>query len=299
MDNENVTQKDSSMWIELQVICPEGTADLLSGYLFEAGAQAVEERAEGEKTVLVTHFPHDDAVDLRISMLTDQLTRIGKTVGKGKAPQVTLKKIKDYNWAEEVRRSYTPVEIVPGIIVRPSWKRARKKRSDIMIEIDPGEAFGTGLHSSTRLCARLMLGGMNLFDEPHVLDVGTGTGILAMIACIRGNGMVSANDTDPKAIEVAGKNFKRNGFTVNLMDTPVEKLKEKYDVIVANLLLEELERIAPDLIRLTQHGSVIVVGGLLISQADQMRQCMEKLGKTEEIRTDTSIDWCSIMFLRK
>ncbi len=282
----------------MHIIPPKGWAEAVAGYLFEAGAQAVEERRESEKAVLVTHFPHDKSLNDRLAMLGTYLAQVARFSGAKKLPKIMLRKIKDRPWVAEARRSFRPVELAPGVMVAPSWKKVREKTGERVLVIDPGEAFGTGLHSSTKLCAKLMIEAMSRFEAPSVLDVGTGTGVLAMVAVAKGAAQVTANDIDPKAVEVAAENFKKNACVVNLTATAIERMRKKFHVVVANILLEELERLAPHLLRVTVPEGVVVLSGLLTSQAEQMRRRMSEFGVKKNWRLISNGSWCAMGFIK-
>ena len=291
-------RKRFPFWYELEVTIPAGFGEVAAGYLFEAGAQAVEERFDGKKTVLITHFPADDIFNNRIAMLGSCFSEIRKRAGTKKLPEAIVRKIEDHAWALESRRSFKPVEIVPGIRVAPTWKGIKKKPDETLLRIDPGEAFGTGLHPTTKTCAVLMIEAMRHFDSPKVFDVGTGTGILAMIAIVKGAGEVAANDNDPKALEIAAENFRHNNCPVFLTATPVEKMKVKFHVVVANLLLEELERLSEHLLRATLPGGFFVMGGLLVEQAEQIKSRMKTVGRNKPWRQIQSGEWVSMGFIK-
>jgi len=292
------TKKRFPFWYELEVNLPAGFGEVAAGYLFEAGAQAVEERFDGKKTILITHFPTDDTFKKRIAMLAICFSEIRKRAGTKKLPEMIVRKIEDRAWALESRRSFKPVEIVPGIRVAPTWKRVKVKRDETLLRIDPGEAFGTGLHPTTKTCAALMVDAMRHFDSPKVFDVGTGTGILAMIALVKDAGEVAANDNDPKALEIAAENFRHNNCAVFLTTTPVEKMKKKFHVVVANLLLGELDRLSEHLLRITLPGGFLVMGGLLADQAEQIKSRIKTLGLSRPWRQIQSGEWISMGFIK-
>jgi len=291
-------RKTPPFWCELHIVPPDGWAEAVAGYLFEVGAEAVEERHDKGKIALVTHFPHDNTLNDRLALLGAYLAEVARISGAKKLPKITVRKIENRAWAAEARRSFRPVEIVTGVRVVPSWKKIRKKPGERVVVIDPGEAFGTGLHSSTRLSAKLMVEAMSRYESPRVLDVGTGTGILAMVALVKGAGDVTANDSDPKALEVAASNFRNNAFAVKLTGTGIEKMRKKFHIVVANILLEELDRLAPYLLRRTLDGGIVILSGLLTSQAEQMRSRMSKLGIRKTWRETRRKSWIAMGFVK-
>ncbi len=291
-------KKAPAQWCELHIVPPAGWAEALAGYLFEVGAGAVEERIEKGRPMLVSHLPQDEKLNGRIAMLGDYFAQAARISGEKGLPKITFRKIDDRPWAADARRSFKPVLIVPGVKIAPGWKDVKKKPGERILRIDPGEAFGTGLHSSTKLCAKLMVEAISMFDSPRLLDVGTGTGILAMVAIAKGAGEVVANDVDPKAVEVAAENFKINACVVKLTGTPVEKMRKKFNIIAANILLEELERLAPYLAKRTLPGGVIVMSGLLTTQADQIKKRMKEINTGKLWKEKRSGEWCALAFIK-
>jgi len=278
---------------------PEGWEEAVSAHLFEAGAQAVEERRVDGGVTLVSHLPQDGSLAGRLATLEDRLARVKELAGSEKLPEMTLARIKDRPWVRETRRKFRPLQLVEGVRVAPSWSRTRKRPGETLLRIDPGEAFGTGLHPTTKMCARLMTEAMAEFDRPTVLDVGTGTGILAMTASAKGAGEVTATDNDPRALRVAAENCKNNGLAVNVTSTPVEKMKKKRHVVTANIFLKELMRLAPFLNKLTPPGGYVVLSGLTNEQAAQMTARMNELGFDGAESKARSGQWCALRFKKR
>jgi len=294
-----MTAGADKIWCELQITPPYGWEEAVSAYLFEVGAGAVEERYSDGGKILISHLPQDESLNERLATLGKHLVHLKELSGSERLPEITLSRIKDRPWAYETRKKFRPVELMEGVRVAPSWRRTREKSGETLLRIDPGEAFGTGLHPSTKLCARLMTEAVEKFDRPGVLDVGTGTGILAMTALAKGAGEVTATDTDPRSLEVAAENFKNNNMAVKLTSTPVERMKKKYHVVTANIFLQELERLAPHLNRLAFPGGYIVLSGLVNAQARDMIECMNALGFRGVESKSRSGQWCALRFKKK
>ena len=291
-------KKAPGQWCELHILTPDGWTEAVAGYLFEAGVGAVEERVEPEGVALVSHLPYDDFLNDALVTLGNYLAEVSKMCGNPKLPKITFRKIKNRAWAAESRRGFKSIRLVEGVEVAPTWDKTAQKSPGTRLKIDPGEAFGTGLHPSTKLCAELMVKAIERYNSPSLLDVGTGTGILAMTALAKGAGEVTANDIDPKAVEVATANFKLNAAAVKITDAPVERMRKKFDIVVANILLEELERLAKHFARLTRPGGTIVFGGLLESQARMMGEKMEEAGVGNLWLEKADGEWIAMAFLK-
>jgi ribosomal protein L11 methyltransferase len=187
--------------------------------------------------------------------------------------------IKDQDWLAEWKKGYEPIAIGHRLLVTPSWKRESVDAGDrVLIEIDPGMAFGTGTHETTRGCLELL--------EEHwrggaLLDVGTGTGILAIAALklVPGSSVIGI-DLDPEAIAVAEENAVINGvaeeitFEVNRLGS----FERDFDLILGNLTADVLIPLAADFAAAIKPGGVLIISGILIEQGDEVREAFAAHG---------------------
>jgi len=159
----------------------------------------------------------------------------------------------------------------------PTWEDAEARPEDLVLRIDPGMAFGTGGHETTRLCLELLekiIDGGCQGESPSLLDLGTGSGILAMAASRLGCGRILALDIDPEAVEVARENLTLNdlGDAVECGTVPLESLDENFDIILANILAEELVRLAPSLAARLNPGGALILSGILAEKEELVRR---------------------------
>lgn len=195
--------------------------------------------------------------------------------------RLTTSYIGNTDWATNWKQYYKPQRIGEHFWVFPSWEKpAKVQPQDKLILLDPGQAFGTGQHESTRLCIRLMeqmdLSGL------HVADVGCGSGILSIAALLSGAESVFGCDIDGKVIEIASENARKNlvhsrshfrrGSAGNLAP------EAPFDIVFANILAEILLNIGGDLVNLTRSGGSIIWSGILGDQANQMEEYFRSLG---------------------
>lgn len=171
------------------------------------------------------------------------------------------------DWREGLRQWFKPFEIVPGIVVAPSWEKYRPTHGEKVITLDPGMAFGTGLHETTKLCANAISHLVPISDplalDPSplaLLDVGTGSGLLAIVARRLGIKKISAVENDPDAAEVARENFRINGCAGIKIAPSLDQIESKFDVIVANILLLTLTELKDKLIGHLAGDSLILSG---------------------------------------
>lgn len=188
----------------------------------------------------------------------------GLAVGPGK---ITIQKLPRKNWAESWKRHFKPIEIGARLLVKPSWIRRQPRRGQAVIVLDPGLSFGTGQHPTTEFCLRELVRSAQL--PRSFLDIGTGSGILALAAAKLGYAPVHAFDYDPQSVPVARANAQANHVARQIKFTRADLTKlprrsaQLYDVVcanlLANLLIAERDRI---LARMSPDG-VLVVAGIL------------------------------------
>lgn len=180
--------------------------------------------------------------------------------------RLSVTRLRNENWQESWKRHFHTMRVSPRLVVKPSWERYTPRADDVVIEIDPGLSFGTGLHPTTQSC--LLLLDRESADSPprSCLDVGCGSGILSIAATGLGYSPVVAVDNDPKAIEVASDNCRHNNCpdiqlqTAELPDLP---LSETFDLVVANILADVLIDYASSLVCYASrevHARLIVSG---------------------------------------
>ncbi len=200
------------------------------------------------------------------------------------------------DWHQGWKKYFKPVKVGSRIVVKPSWEPYVPGRDELVLDIDPGQAFGTGTHATTSMVLEEM---ESLWQErqwsppgpgtgvesahagaPRVLDVGTGTGILAMAAARLGAGEVVGLDVDPVAVEAARENVMRNGLhgRVSVSTTPLWKLDQTFTVVLANLDRDTIVLLSKDLARRVEPGGVMILSGILVEQVERVTGAMEESG---------------------
>ena len=184
----------------------------------------------------------------------------------------------DRNWNKTWEKSAGIVEATPRIVIKPSWKKLRKKdRGKLVIQIDPKMSFGTGHHETTRLT--LLLLEQYLRPKTTLLDFGCGTGVLAIAGAKLGASRVMALDTDPWSIDNARENvaINRVGATVKVLRGSAEKvLRKRFDFIAANIDLPTITKYLPALVRCLNYEGIMVLAGLLISDLKSILPLLQK-----------------------
>jgi len=223
---------------------------------------------------------------------SDELTDALKALGA----EVSTAIVADEDWNELWKVHFKPRRIGERLVIRPTWEEFEAGPHDVVIVLDPGQAFGTGDHPTTRLCLEL------LEQEPlagqTLADIGCGSGILAIAAAKLGAHIIIASDLDPLAVAVTRENMVRNA-----VDFPAEategfaKLDEPVDVVVSNIISATLIRLAPDAWKAVKPGGKWVVSGIYQTNWPDVRAAAERQGFVLE-RVQQEDDWVAATFLR-
>lgn len=210
--------------------------------------------------------------------------------------EISLEGMNEDDWAESWKQYYKPVPL-GRITIVPAWEDYTAKEGEIIVRMDPGMAFGTGTHETTRLVIRLMQD--ELRGGERLLDVGTGSGILSICASKLGAGSCNAYDIDPVAVKVARDNVLSDGctnITVGVSDLlrGVDLSEGKYDFCVANIVADIIIRMLPDVKDYLKAGSPLILSGIINERADEVRECVIKNGFTVEKEIKEN-DWVGML----
>src|ERR1035437_5655649 len=230
-----------------------------------------------------------------------RIARSGLNLGPG---QISLRSIRKQDGAEPWNLPLKPLVIGSALLLKPSWSRRRPRKGQALVVLDPGLSFGTGRHPTTAFCLRQLVAGRRLGEPKSCLDVGTGSGILAIAAAKLGYAPVDAFDFDPQAVRVARANALGNGVAAKIRFRRQDLTKlpcrsaRKYSLIcanlVSNLLLSEMKRI---LARLRQDG-VLVVAGILEGEFAAVQRAFATAG-LRLMASRTENEWRSGAFTRQ
>ncbi len=251
-----------------------------------------EQILQADKTVAAVSVfvPSDRSYMDDLAFIRQRMTEIGLH------GDIELVGVNEEDWANSWKQYYKPVKIGDRIVICPAWERYEPTEGELVIRMDPGMAFGTGTHETTRLVIRLL----ESYTKPgcRMLDVGTGTGILAICASRLGADICRAYDIDPTAVRVARENIKDSGLT-NVTCDQSDLLKQvsleggAYDLICANIVADIIIRMTPDVGQYLADNGVILASGIIAERCDDVVAAFEAHGfKILEILTDN--DWCGL-----
>lgn len=203
--------------------------------------------------------------------------------------------VKDEDWKDNWKEFFKPAKITDRIVVKPTWEQYEKQSEDeLIIEIDPGMAFGTGTHETTTLCIKLLEKYTDKDDA--VLDVGCGSGILSIAAALLGIKNILGVDIDPVAVEVSKENVELNGFSdvVQIQYGDLTKgIDYKADVVVANLMADLVMMLSCDVAKHLKGKGIFISSGILIEKQEQVSESIKNNG-FEIVEILEQGDWCAI-----
>ncbi len=189
---------------------------------------------------------------------------------------ISAHKVINQDWSQKWKEQWKPMHATDKVVISPTWETYNVKKDEILINIDPGSAFGTGTHATTQLCIQAMEKYLNSGDV--VADIGTGSGILAIAATKFGASKVVGVDNDPLVIDVAAENAQVNHVLskIHFSHGTVENVSEKFDFIAANILHNILAQIMGDLKNLMKPGARMVLSGILDEKQDVVLEAVKK-----------------------
>lgn len=260
----------ANSWLQLSLKAPPPALDAIANFLIERGSPGVV-LTRNEVRAFFARSPRTAILKREIHRFLRDLRKIYP--GFGEQP-LNWKLLKEKNWAHSWRRFFSPHKVGRRFWITPPWVEPPRTRRRHVITIEPGMAFGTGTHTTTRCCLEFIEHLAARFNggELTALDVGTGSGILAIALAKMGAGRVIALDNDPTALKVARGNVKFNGVErkIRLANWQLDKVYGSFAVVVANLTAETLVDLAPALEERVEGGGYLVLSGILQPKASQV-----------------------------
>lgn len=206
---------------------------------------------------------------------------------------VELSEVDEQDWANEWKNYYKPTKIGEKIVVKPTWEEYEKKEDDLIVELDPGMAFGTGTHETTTMCIQQLEKYVN--ENSKVFDIGCGSGILAISAAKLGAKDVLAVDLDEVAVKVSKENVSLNNVDVKVMHgNLMEVVNDKADIVVANIIADIIKILAKDIKNFMKEDAVFISSGIIHKKVDEVKKSLEENG-LEIVEIQTLGEWNAIV----
>ena len=224
----------------------------------------------------------------------------GLSISPGK---ISFRKIKSRDWAQAWKHHFKPIRVGTSLVVRPSWHSLRPHKGQRVVVLDPGLSFGTGHHPTTRFCLQQLVAHPSLHEHSSFLDLGTGSGILAIAAAKLGFAPVMALDVDPDAVAIARGNARRNGLAgkIAFHQKDIAKLPMRnsrhYSIICANLIAPLLISQQARILAQLEEGGVLILAGVLNTEFKTIKAAYTSQG-LRLVASRVEREWCSGAFAK-
>lgn len=288
-------------YLEVAIQVPAASAESLAWTLTEWGLPGLimeEKRPDEPEKPLATLKAYLPEVSQSLSL--DSLRQVlTETLGPGTPFELATRSVPEEDWATSWQQYWHVQRIGKRLIVRPSWEEYAPELQDVVITLDPKQAFGTGTHPTTRLCMRALERLAEAGPLGSVYDVGAGSGILAIAALLLGAPHALAVDNDPVAVAAAEENAQFNRVSdrmVNQVGSAAD-LPGQVPIVFANILAEVIIMLAPDLYAHTAPGGVLLASGIIARKADEVAAALEQVGYTIQDR-EAEGEWVGLIARR-
>lgn len=308
-------------WLELTVLTTTEGSELVSQILIDAGASgtviedkndvALNQRPEGQWDIIDEEIARRMGDDVKVkayyamdARVKDTLAHIASALDDLRANaaglplgklETLVSNVDDEDWAENWKKQYKPFRLGQHMVVKPGWETFDAQPDDKIIEIDPGMAFGTGTHETTGMCVELIEDYVKPGDT--VIDIGTGTGILAIAAALAGAKDVLATDLDPVAVRVAAENVRINGFADVIRTRQGDLLQavdERANVVIANIIADVIAMLAQPVRAHIEDGGLFICSGIARERSDFVIEALKAAGYQQPMDIREKGEWMAI-----
>jgi len=301
-------------WEKLAVSVNENATEMVSEILLESGAAGTQviggknpepdgygeilpEPADNECRVCA-YFPKDEELQPRIDRIRESLEALRRT-DLGFDPGALLlsfETVDEKDWENEWKKHFKPQRVSDFVVIKPTWEPYSPEGDETVVEIDPGMAFGTGTHETTRMCIAMME--EYLQAEDTVLDVGCGSGILSVAAAKLGAGSVLALDLDSVAVETAKKNVSINNTDDKVMVVRSDILaavpkENKYNIVVANIIADVIIKLNKTILGYMSKPGIYICSGIIRDRLDDVLASLKENG-LRAIKVSNMGEWCAV-----
>ena len=246
-----------------------------------------------EEYAVIGYFLCDDQLEKKRKFIEQHLSRLEKT--RGIKYKIIYSDINEEDWTQTWKTYFRPQKITENIVVKPTWREYIREHDEIVIEIDPGMAFGTGTHPTTCMCIRMIE--KYLKRNRTFLDIGTGSGILMIAAAKLGAIKVWGTDNDHVAVDIASKNLIQNRISesnFNILEADlVDQITERFDLVAANLTTKTILILLENVRRVLARDGMFICSGILETDKDEVLKKMQDLD-FEHVDILTQDEWISI-----
>lgn len=295
-------------WLELTVMAHREAVEALSELLstYAPGGVAIEEpiallddgqeyRIRPDQPVPVrAYLPADGSQEEARQRIEEGLWHLGQ-IGPNFVGRLTTRLVAEEDWANAWKEYFHVLHVGRRVVIKPSWRDYAPQPGEVVLELDPGMAFGTGLHPTTHMCLELLE--QHVQPGLRVLDVGTGSGILALAAARLGAASVRALDVSSVAVEAAQANVQANGLAERItvrLGSLEEHPETTYDLVVANIIARVIADLAPALVASLAPGGLLIASGIIDERLSLAEDALRAAGLAAIQRVQEG-DWFSLI----
>lgn len=291
-------------WVEVQIKTCSENVEIISAILYDldVGGLSIEDpndiaikaqnmdsweyidteellEGQDDSVLIKAYFPEDVDILGNIEAIRQRVEIVPKYETGESLGEVSLSEVFEKDWANSWKKYYKTTKIGEKIVIKPSWEEYRAEDGELVVELDPGMAFGTGTHETTELCVRELE--KVVHEGSTVLDVGCGSGILSIVAAKLGARNVVGVDIDEMAVRVSNENTAINGVE-GLVDIRhgdlLDVVSDKYDIVVANILAEVIAILNKDIKRCLGPDSLFICSGIIYNKIDFVKDSLAENG---------------------
>lgn len=285
-------------WAEIIVMSKPEAAETVESVLIEEGCRGAATASpstsfKGEVKVL-GYLPVDDLLESRLYAIKGHVRGLKACfdfdIG---SLDITVRRIEETDWAESWKAYYKPF-VIGAVVIKPTWEPFKPEPGQVVVEMDPGMAFGTGQHPTTQLCVSALQEYVR--GGEIVADMGTGSGVLAISAARLGARKAYAIDVDSVAVEAAIQNVRRNGLQDRIFvwqGDSLMTLPEPVDIVVVNILPDVIIELAPQVAEMLKPGGIMISSGIIVQREAAVTAALESAG-LETIKAERDGSWVAI-----
>lgn len=259
--------------------------------------EEVRQKYDVTYATLKAYYPPETDIEETLKFIEDGIKSLGGLVDVS-GLEISAKEVHEQDWENEWKKYYKPVPVGKRIIIKPQWEEICDEGRDVVIELDPGMAFGTGTHETTRMCLALLE--EYVTPESTLLDIGTGSGILSIGAAKLGCGKIVASDIDSVAVKVARENAALNGVAdkidIRCCDL-TSGITGKYNIVVANIIADAIIMLSESAANFMADDGVYITSGIIEHRLDDVKSALTNYGFKIK-RTLQEGEWAAIVCTR-
>ena len=242
----------------------------------------------------VSQIPENEELLAAIRASMAELKAYDKESAFGRL-EIRTDVLEEEDWQNGWKQYYKPLRIGSRVLIKPSWEEVETQEGEVVVELDPGMAFGTGTHETTHMCVLLLE--KYLAPDKTVLDIGTGSGILAITCGKLGAKSVRGTDIDPLAVKIARENVERNGLSDKITVAEgdlVEAVGGTYDIVVANIIADIIKILAPQVPPFMKEDGVFIASGIIKDKYGMVKEAVLSAGLAV-IEEQEMNEWCALV----